>query len=122
VPVVHFEVPDRMYPALQLGLQVAPCGSEAEHDPILPFVGAADASHELGLHVTAVSRPFMHDVFPETVYPALQVGAQVDPEASLAVQVPLKPFAGAAEASQEFSTQVARVNLPAVQELWPETW
>ena len=64
----------------------------------------------------------MHDVFPETVYPALQVGAQVDPEASLAVQVPLKPFAGAAEASQEFSTQVARVNLPAVQELWPEIW
>ena len=45
----------------------------------------------------------MHDVFPDTVYPAVQVGAQLDPEARLVVHVPLAPLAGTAEASQDFA-------------------
>eukprot|EP01045_Picozoa_sp_COSAG04_P054315 COSAG04_NODE_24204_length_325_cov_0.991150_1_plen_76_part_10 len=76
---------------------------------MLPFTGAVEASHEFGLHVAAVSTPFMHDVLPDTVYPDLQVGEQVEPEASVAVQVPLAPFAGAADASQEFALHVARI-------------
>eukprot|EP01047_Picozoa_sp_COSAG01_P109394 COSAG01_NODE_38272_length_491_cov_10.145408_1_plen_88_part_00 len=55
------------------------------------------------MHVAAVSFPSMHDVFPDTVYPAVQVGAQLDPEARLVVHVPLAPLAGTAEASQDFA-------------------
>ena len=56
-------------------------------------------AHALGLHVAAVSLPSIHELCPDTVYPWLQVGLHVLPDASAAVQSPLAPLAGAAEAS-----------------------
>ena len=77
--------------------------------------------HEFAEHVAAVNVPKEHELVPDTVYPELHVGWQVDPLASELVQSPAPPFLGAADASQGFAEHVAAVRVPAVQELVPET-
>jgi hypothetical protein len=69
--------------------------------PAAPFVGAAEATHALALHVAvSFSVPAVHDRSPEIVYPLLQVGVHVLPLARLDVHVPAAPFVGAADALQ----------------------
>ena len=77
--------------------------------------------HEFAEHVAAVNVPKEHELVPDTVYPELHVGWQVDPLASELVQSPAPPFAGAVDASHGFAEHVAAVRVPAVQELVPET-
>ena len=67
--------------------------------PTPPFVGGTEASHGIAEHVAAVSVPALQDDVPDTVYPELHVGWQVDPLASELVQSPAPPFVGAADAS-----------------------
>ena len=45
VPALHEDVPDTVYPALQVGWHVDPLAIELVQSPKAPFVGAADASH-----------------------------------------------------------------------------
>ena len=49
--------------------------------------------------VADVSDPVVHDELPLGLYPELQVGWQVDPEARVLVQSPAAPFAGGLDAS-----------------------
>jgi hypothetical protein len=51
------------------------------------------------VHVAVVSVPALQDDVPDTVYPELHVGWQVDPLAREFVQSPAPPFVGGAEAS-----------------------
>jgi hypothetical protein len=48
------------------------------------------------------------------------VGAHVAAEASVAVQSPTAPLAGAAEASHAFASQVAAVTVPSRHQVLPE--
>ena len=77
--------------------------------------------HEFAEHVAAVNVPRKHELVPDTVYPELHVGWQVDPLASELVQSPAPPFVGAADASHGFAEHVAAVNVPRKHELVPET-
>ena len=55
----------------------------------------------LYMHHALVSTPVeLHEVEPDTVYPALHVGWHDDPNDSELVHVPAAPFAGAEDASQ----------------------
>jgi hypothetical protein len=82
--------------------------------PLLEFAtwkaGQADA-----VQVAAVKVPVVQLEVPLTVYPGLQVGAQVLPLARLLVQSPAVPLPGALDASQGFAAQVAAVKVPEVQ-------
>ena len=60
-----------------------------------------EAVHEFAEHVAAVSVPEEHELVPDTVYPELHVGWQVDPLAREPVQSPTAPFVGAVDASQQ---------------------
>ena len=82
VPALHEDVPDTVYPELQVGWHVAPLASELVQSPAPPFAGAADASQGFAEHVAAVSVPALQDDVPDTVYPELQVGWHVAPLAS----------------------------------------
>ena len=86
---------------LHVGWHVEPLARELVQSPAPPFVGAADASHGFAEHVAAVSVPALQDDVPDTVYPELHVGWQVDPLASEFVQSPTAPFMGAVDASQD---------------------
>jgi hypothetical protein len=123
VPIAHDDVPEAVYPALHVGLQVLPDASVLVQVPTAPLVGAVDASHVLGSQVAAISLPAaVHEDVPETVYPALHAGLQVLPDASVLVQVPAAPLAGAAAASHGLAAHVAAISLPAaVHEDVPET-
>ena len=55
VPALHEDVPDTVYPELQIGWHVAPLASELSQSPTSPFVGAADASQGFAEHVAAVA-------------------------------------------------------------------
>ena len=121
VPKAHELDPDTVYPELHVGWHVDPLASELVQSPAPPFVGAVDASHGFAEHVAAVSVPALQDDVPDTVYPELHVGWQVDPLAKELVQSPTPPFVGAADASHGFKEHVAAVSVPAVQELVPET-
>ena len=74
VPALHEDVPDTVYPALQVGWHVNPLASELVQSPATPFVGATDASHGFAEQVAAVSVPALHEDVPDTVYPELHVG------------------------------------------------
>ena len=69
----------------------------------------------------AVKLPAKHDDTPDDEYPALQRGWHLAPEANVAVQSPLAPFAGAADASHGFGLQVAAVSLPNAHDDVPDT-
>ena len=77
--------------------------------------------HEFAEHVAAVNVPKEHELVPDTVYPELHVGWQVDPLASELVQSPAPPFVGAADASHGFAEHVAAVSVPALQDDVPDT-
>ena len=49
--------------------------------------------------------PAKHKLVPETVYPGLHVGWQVDPPARVEVQLPTAPLVGAAGASHTYGVQ-----------------
>ena len=99
MPALHDICPDKVYPALHVGVHDAPCARAELQSPTPPFVGAADASHGLAKHVAAVRVPALQDDVPDTVYPELHVGWHVEPLARELVQSPTPPFAGAVEAS-----------------------
>ena len=77
--------------------------------------------HEFAEHVEAVSVPALQDDVPDTVYPELHVGWQVDPLARELVQSPTAPFVGAVDASHGFAEHVAAVRVPALQDDVPDT-
>ena len=77
--------------------------------------------HEFAEHVAAVNVPKEHELVPDTVYPELHVGWQVDPLASELVQSPAPPFVGAVDASHGFAEHVAAVSVPALQDDVPDT-
>ena len=85
------------------------------------MVESEEAMHEFAEHVAAVNVPKEHELVPDTVYPELHVGWQVDPLARELVQSPAPPFVGAADASHGFAAHVAAVNVPALQEDVPDT-
>ena len=72
-------------------------------------------------HVAAVKIPVLHELVPDTVYPALHVGWHVDPLARVLVQSPTPPFVGGVDASHGFGEHVAAVKVPALHELVPDT-
>ena len=102
MPKVQNFVPDSVNPLSQVGVHELPLARLDVHVPAAPFVGAAEASHVLGLHmaVLAVSVPAVQVLVPATVYPLLHVGVHELPCSRVAVQLPATPFVGAAEASQ----------------------
>ena len=66
-------------------------------------------------------RSALHELVPDTVYPASHVGWHVDPLARELVQSPTPPFVGAADASHGLGPHVAAVSDPRLQELVPDT-
>jgi hypothetical protein len=110
-----------VYPELHVGWQVDPLAREFEQSPAPPFEGAPEASQGFAAHVAVVSVPALQDDVPDTVYPELHVGWQVDPLAREFVQSPTPPLVGAAEASHGFAEQVAEVSVPALQDDVPDT-
>jgi hypothetical protein len=99
VPALQDDVPDTVYPELHVGWQVDPLAREFVQSPAPPLVGAAEASHGFAEQVAEVSVPALQDDVPDTVYPELHVGWQVDPLAREFEQSPAPPFEGAPEAS-----------------------
>lgn len=84
---------------------------------------ATDASHELPLH-TAVSDnvPVLHDLDPDSVYPLLHVGEQLDPLASELWQGDAAPLVMAASVPLHgLGEQIAAVSVPASHLEGPET-
>ena len=77
--------------------------------------------HEFAEHVAAFNVPALQDDVPDTVYPELHVGWQVDPLARELVQSPTAPFVGAVDASHGFAEHVAAVSVPALQDDVPDT-
>ena len=94
VPALHEVAPDGVNPCLHVGLHVFPEASAAVQSPLAPFIGAALASHGLGVHCAAAILPAWQNVLPFTVYPGLQTGVHVEPEAKVAVQLPFAPLVG----------------------------
>jgi len=99
VPALQDDVPDTVYPELHVGWQVDPLARESVQSPTPPFEGAPEASQGFAAHVAIVSVPALQDDVPDTVYPELHVGWQVDPLARESAQSPTPPFEGAPEAS-----------------------
>ena len=112
VPALHEVAPDGVYPCLHVGLHVFPEASAAVQSPLAPLSGGARASHGLGVHCAAASLPAWQKVLPFTVYPWLQTGLHVEPEAKVAVQLPLAPLVGGWLASHGFGKHCAAVSLP----------
>ena len=77
--------------------------------------------HEFAAHVAAVNVPKEHELVPDTVYPELHVGWQVDPLASELEQPPAPPFVGAVDASHGFGEHVALVSTLFKHDDVPET-
>ena len=67
--------------------------------------------HEFAEHVAAVNTPKEHELVPDTVYPELHVGWQVDPLARELVQSPAPPFVGAADASHDMTSTGVRLSV-----------
>ena len=101
---------------LHVGVQVDPLAREQVHVPTAPLVGAVDASHEgTGVQVAlVVSTRFKHDDVPEIAYPQSHVGVQLDPLASVSVQVPAAPLTMRTLASHAFSLRTQAVGGPSV--------
>ena len=57
-------------------------------------------SSPLAKQVAAVNEPVLQLVTPDTVYPLLHTGWQLEPLASMAAQLPADPWAGGPDASQ----------------------
>jgi len=90
VPAMQAIVPLITYPLLQVGTHVEPESSLLPQFPRVPFAGA-DTWHAAALHVAAVKTPAKQDVGPLTVYPLAHVLRQLEPEASVEVQLPMLP-------------------------------
>jgi len=100
-------------------VQLEPEASELEQLPLSPPVGIG-TKQGLGLQVTVVAFPAVQEMLPLIVYPVLQVGKHVEPEASLLLQVPRAPFAGEST-MHGFGSHVAAVKTPAKQDVGPLT-
>ena len=72
------------------------------------------------MHVAAVRVPAVQELVPETVYPELHVGWQVDPLARELVHVPTATLVGAVDASHGI-VQVALVSTRFKHDEAPET-
>jgi len=121
IPTLQLDGPDTVNPLSQVGWHVDPDARLLLQFPLFPFVGLADASHGLGLHVAAVNLPAVQLDVPETVYQSSHVGWHVDPDARFDVQLPLSPLVGSADASHGLGLHFAAVKVPAVQLDVPET-
>ena len=51
-----------------------PLARELVQSPAPPYAGATEASQTFAEQVAAVSVPALHELVPDTVYPALHVG------------------------------------------------
>jgi hypothetical protein len=112
--------PLKVYPTLQVGVQDALCARYDPQVPTIPFAGGVDASHEFGTQVADEKTPSLQKEVPLSVYPLLQVGTQVAPSASLALQFPISAFEGGVLPSQPTEIQLAGVKTPNWQEPTPE--
>ena len=98
---------------LHVGVHDEPLARELVQVPTAPLVGAVDASHEgTGVQVALVSTRFKHDEAPETAYPESHVGVQLDPLASVSVQVPAAPLTGGTAASHALSMRTHEAGGP----------
>ena len=70
-----------------------------QHIPSLQPSPAALSNLHFGEQIACVILPASQLVLPDTVYPALHVGWQLEPDFSWDVQLPFAPFVGAFEAS-----------------------
>jgi hypothetical protein len=119
-PSVQLEVPLATKPSLHWIWQVPPLDTKPQV-PILPNGGFMVMRQGLDSHLVEVSCPKLHDVKPVATYPPLQLGKHTEPLARDPVQLPIEPFPGGAEASQELGKQLAGDNFPARQLVWPLT-
>ena len=87
----------------------------------LPPLTRSFAAQYVTAQVAAVSVPALHELVPDTVYPALHVGWHVEPLARELVQSPTPPFVGATDASHGLGPHVAAVSVPRLHELVPDT-
>ena len=122
-PAEHTDAPETMYPSSHPGWHVDPDASSSVQSPTSPFKGAVDASHgspTAARHVAGTIVPSEpHEVAPDASNPELHSGWHVDPGASLSVQSPTAPFAGAADASHR---HVAGTKFPSAEHVdGPET-
>ena len=78
--------------------------------------------HGFGPHTAvSVSVPALHDLDPDSEYPALHVGEQLDPLASELVQPPPPPFVGGADALHGFAEHVAAASVPSSSHTYSPT-
>ena len=98
--------------------QATPVGSPPPRHSSTATLSAApsakEAANGLGEQVAAIRFPAVHELVPETVYPESHVGWQVDPLASVSVQVPTAPLTMRTLASHAFSLRTQAVGGPSV--------
>ena len=68
-PRLQLDMPETVYPLSHVGWQDEPEARFEVQFPFIPFVGACDASHGLGLHVAAVNVPAVQYDLPDAVCP-----------------------------------------------------
>jgi len=107
-------LPLTVYPVLQVGKQTEPEARLLLQFPRKPFVGAPTEVQFCPTHVAAVKTPAKQDVGPLTVYPLAHVLRQLEPEASVEVQLPMLPVVtGGTE--QPLAVQPIALRFPNVQ-------
>ena len=104
VSALHDDVPGTVYPGFQVGWHVDPLAKKLLQSPTPPLVGACDASQGFAEHVASVNSPRKHDDGPDTVYPMLHVGWQVEALVRDVEQSPTPPLIGATDASHGATT------------------
>ena len=87
---------------LHVGVHAVPSASVEVQSFRTPLVMALDASHESPLHTAvSVKVPSLHDLVPDRVYPASQVGVHDEPLARVEEHSPGAPLVMAPDASHE---------------------
>ena len=121
-PLAHTVLPLSLYPALHVGVHVAPAFRADEQSPTPPFAGALDGfSQSFSLHMALDSPSFVQVVLPEILNPVLQIGWHDWPSFKEEPQSPRFPFAGTAFEMSQDLMHVAAVNLPSTHLDLPET-
>ena len=104
---LHDLVPDRVYPESQVGVHVDPLASKLGHEEASPLAIANAASVQAWLHTTVfVNTRLVHDIAPDSTYPASHVGTQDVPLTRVSVQLPTAPLTGGRDASHALSLRV----------------
>jgi hypothetical protein len=115
VPTLQLDTPLTEYPLLQEGKHVPPWVNWLGQLPTAPFTGAV-TWQEFGVQIAELRAPKLQleSLLGNRVYPALHLGAHVEPCAKDVGHSPATALSGAAKV-QELGLQVAETNLPRLQ-------